>query len=110
MGLEDTSVPTPRMCCPECRYVFNRASEVGLEEKKQPKPEDVSLCINCAAILIYIDNNGSLRSATPAEIEELRNSPEWDKIEKAQTYIRQLSKPSISELRKNIKNDPPHQN
>jgi hypothetical protein len=110
VGYKDTSVPTTRMCCPECRYVFDRASESSMEEKRQPKSEDVSICINCAAILIYIDNNGSLRAATPAEIEELRNSPEWDKIEKAQTYIRQLSKPSISELRKKVKNDPSHQN
>ncbi len=56
--------------CPQCGTKFNQATH--LSKDVQPKPGDMSLCINCGTILKF-KNNLTVRLATLEEMLQLAN-------------------------------------
>jgi hypothetical protein len=72
--------------CPYCGYKVDRASHVG-EEQASPKPGDVSICMLCANVSLYVDDLGNVRKATPEEVKELEANPT---VAKTQLAIRTI--------------------
>lgn len=75
LGLTSTDMaPTP---CFQCGYVLDAATDPA--QTKQPKPGDVSLCMYCGAIGIYLRPplGGALtvRPATGQERDQIRAQP-----------------------------------
>lgn len=60
--------------CPACGHKLSAAS--GVDHDRRPRPGDVSVCIMCAAVLIF-ERRGRLRLATAQEATEcMAESPE----------------------------------
>ncbi|TXH11785.1 MAG: hypothetical protein E6R04_00725 [Spirochaetes bacterium] len=54
--------------CPNCGYTHNRASLVSDAEQEPPKPGDITICLNCAAVLSFDkDTNQVLMSSEDFE-------------------------------------------
>jgi hypothetical protein len=50
------AVKMPLCMCPACGYVINAATpSPGSRRNAVPKPRDITLCLRCAAILMYDD-------------------------------------------------------
>lgn len=62
--------------CPNCQYSLNASGDPATGAV--PKAGDLSVCINCAAILRYEDAALHLRSMTPDEIEALSDEERDD--------------------------------
>jgi hypothetical protein len=54
--------------CPVCRYHVSVTTGLGHDEK--PIPGDVTLCINCASVLVFTDNL-AVREPSLVELESL---------------------------------------
>lgn len=80
----------PDQSCPYCGYQMDAATPIT-DEDARPSPGDISLCLRCMEIGIY-DDKLYVRKATPAEIEEARRSPAWEKIENAQNLARLMNR------------------
>lgn len=66
----------PKRRCPQCSSVCD--ADTGLETTKTPSPGDVSICLYCSGISIFVDNGAyspTLRRATDDELEELLRDP-----------------------------------
>ena len=61
---------TPKDHCPVCHHVLDACSDFE-NNPRGPQPGDVSLCIECATVLVFNDNL-TRREATSAEIGD------WD--------------------------------
>lgn len=53
------------MKCPHCGYEPNSHTQIRSEEQNEPETGDISLCIKCAGIAVFDDDD--LRSPTPDE-------------------------------------------
>ena len=62
-----------RGTCPECGYEIDDATGVDTQDKVRPEPDDLALCIRCAAPAIYVvvGNFLALRAPTPEEMVEI---------------------------------------
>ena len=81
------SFAIPKQQCPYCGYVCDRCSHAFGDAK--PKPGDVSLCFRCMEISFF-DGDMNLRRPLPIELENLRNSPEWEQIEQVRADKRKV--------------------
>lgn len=72
MSTTDIGHDTMPNRCPTCEHVLEAAT--GITTDDAPKPGDVTLCIYCAAILVFTDD---LRVRLPKEEEsnEFANDP-----------------------------------
>lgn len=70
---DDHSIRMPALTCPECGYVTDAATQVDHEEPRIPKGGDVSICIKCAAVSIFIAP-GSLRAPSAGELAEINGN------------------------------------
>ena len=57
--------------CPYCEKLLDGAS--GIDHKRVPKPDDLTVCIYCAQILRF-DAHMMLRKVTPHELNALRRA------------------------------------
>ncbi len=57
----------PVQTCPACEHVLSAASSVYDDER--PRPGDMSICVECRAILVFT-NRMTLRRATVDEARE----------------------------------------
>lgn len=64
------SHPHP-MRCASCGYLCDVVS--GLNTPNEPKPGDVTLCLNCGMVLVL--TLFGARPADPAELEEILSNP-----------------------------------
>lgn len=76
--IEPTITHHAETFCPVCNYKLNASS--NFTSKHKPKRDDLSVCMNCAAILTYEDDALHLRAMTldeigmlePGQLQELR--------------------------------------
>lgn len=82
--LGTTSVP--EQLCPKCGYLMEATTP--LDGGALPKDGDVSICLNCGAILIFTAEL-KMRAATDQEVAEImRDKQTASMIQRAQSYIR----------------------
>lgn len=64
--------------CPNCSHILSAAT--GISGDSQPKELDITVCISCAAILLF-DDKLHLRFPTDDEMENLRvRNPEVGRL------------------------------
>jgi RNase P subunit RPR2 len=56
--------------CPDCKNLLSAATSIESDESTQPRPNDLTICIYCASILIY-NKDFSLRRATESDLDSL---------------------------------------
>lgn len=71
--------------CPKCGHVLNAAAAVGEVGAVSPEPGDASVCIKCAAVLVYAEGL-ALRLMTDEEFAGLSAS-EHDGIEEVRRAV-----------------------
>jgi hypothetical protein len=73
---------------PCCGYITNAADEVitGWDPLTEPRPGDIAICLNCGALLTFLNAEGDKRLAWPGEVARL-NSRERRMLRKSQQYI-----------------------
>lgn len=79
---------TPETICPTCGNVNDAATCV--EGEHSPSPGDVSVCLYCAAILIFTDELET-RLPTEREMIDLQTSQNWPTIQKTIYMIRHIN-------------------
>lgn len=67
---DDRTIEMPQLECPYCHYLSDRATQVDSDELHIPKGGDVSICIKCAAVSIFVAP-GSLRTPAEKELAEI---------------------------------------
>ena len=77
------STRTKETRCCECEAVIDAATSV--EGENVPKKGDVTVCLYCASVMVFADNNGGVRLPNDLEKREIENMP---LIAKAQELIR----------------------
>lgn len=82
------SVRVPKSLCPYCDNKLDAAG--SLDGEHTPQNGDISLCINCAQILMF-DENLQLRKPS---IDEEREALSDENVVKAQKYIKSLDRRS----------------
>jgi hypothetical protein len=82
----------PDSSCPNCHKLLNAASFLG-DEKKIPKPKDLSVCVYCATPLRYKEDL-SLELLPEEEFQELQGS----EIEKLREMIQLIKIKNFSEI------------
>lgn len=76
--------------CPHCNYEMDCATPV--EGSPKPKPVDISICINCAAINVFTDEEGHIRATTDDDIKNFEsNLSEWFKVQRVQRILRAMN-------------------
>lgn len=61
-------VRTPECRCLSCGHKFNSAASAG--KKGYPTPGDLTMCLNCGAVMIFADDL-TVRAMTHQETDEL---------------------------------------
>jgi hypothetical protein len=79
------SVETVKGHCPRCGHEISAASGVTAV---QPKPDDVTICLYCASVLLFTNDLG-VREPTSTEMDELRRGENWPTVQKVQRVINQ---------------------
>jgi hypothetical protein len=59
-----TCYRTPSAACPVCGYLMDACTALDNEKPRSPKPNDISICLECAAVLAFTDDL-KFREATP---------------------------------------------
>lgn len=77
--------------CPHCGHMVNGSLATPEAGDMAPRPDDVSVCINCAGVNIYADAEGKLRKPTHQEMDSLVASDEWPIVQRCQARIRRLT-------------------
>lgn len=78
----------PERTCPHCGYLFDA---IGTADGSagRPKRGDATVCLNCAAILVFT-SPVELRVLTPGENRRvLANAPAWRDARATQARLRQ---------------------
>lgn len=77
--------------CPFCESILDTAAAFSHNDK--PKNDDISICIECAELSIYVIKEGiiSLRKPTEKDIDDIKQSGQWPEIEGTIDFIK--SKP-----------------
>lgn len=70
-----TRIPEHR--CPYCSHQLSAIAE--LKPQGAPNPGDVTVCINCAGLLVLNDNLQA-RRPTMDELGQIANSEDWPEI------------------------------
>ena len=73
------SVHLPGNKCPACDYKLDGASSPG-REGAVPSEGDLSVCINCASLLEFVEVDGALRSRL-LDMEKLFELPDEVRLE-----------------------------
>jgi hypothetical protein len=47
--------PLPISYCPMCGHLLDSATVIGRRGKREPRSGDISLCIECAEVLVYAE-------------------------------------------------------
>lgn len=76
----------PVFACPVCRAPLG-ASDAVTDPTAAPEPEDLTLCADCGAVLVFISTT-TVRVATQAELDDLSADARAD-IGRAQAWIEQ---------------------
>lgn len=84
-----TTTDLPWSLCPECGYRMDAATSM-FDPDARPKPSDVALCLDCAALLVY-EPNLTLRKMTDIEHDEIPEKVQME-IYQARVAIRRLPK------------------
>jgi hypothetical protein len=78
----DETIPehdvTPNRC-PNCEHILEEAT--GITTQDAPKPNDVTLCIYCAAVLVFTEDM-RVRLPTEEESNELASNSELMRMQK----------------------------
>ena len=61
----------PATLCPECGYAFDSAE--SMMGHRRPEPGDLSVCLSCAALLVF---DADLRPSRSATVEDVRGMPQ----------------------------------
>ena len=69
--------------CPYCNY--NEPLSTHMHDEVIPEDGDISICINCCGVSIFIKNCTSLEKITEKDRKLIKN---WDEIELYQTLIK----------------------
>jgi hypothetical protein len=69
--------------CLKCGHGFDRASGIGSEPAREPKPGSISLCIRCGAAAVFTDGPARLRELTADEERDIAADPEIARIRHA---------------------------
>jgi hypothetical protein len=87
--MKDNPGNLPPHANPCCGHVTDASSEVGrMDELQLPDAGDIAICINCGAILLYIDPKQNVtRYARRIEIETLPREAKH-KLSEMQKFIR----------------------
>ena len=77
--------------CPHCESLLDAAA--GATPNDKPKNNDITVCVECAGICVYVilEGNVSLRKITDQEIDELKQEGMWFQIEDMVDFVK--SKP-----------------
>lgn len=83
--MRDNSVAMIPCQCPTCGRTLDRAEQLQENEKIRPSPGDLTVCIGCAATLVFTNSAGDLRLATTADFDAIDAEALWElaKIEMA---------------------------
>lgn len=81
--LTSKTTPCP---CPNCGYLLDAATAAS-DPTARPCIGDVTVCINCACLLIFSDNNGVVRSPTHFEVDAIKKSSAWSVVRSLQQSI-----------------------
>jgi len=60
--------------CPHCGYELDAATACDFEEAGQPGPGDMSICIECGEVCVFVDDI-NLRKPTDSELVEIAGTP-----------------------------------
>jgi hypothetical protein len=85
---DDVGVVIPESRCPECAHRFDRASDSEFSGSA-PTPGDITLCIECAAILQY-DDAMQPQTFTALETLEPDHLSEVLKVRRAIVMLRKV--------------------
>jgi hypothetical protein len=67
----------PECCCPYCGHKFDRVS--GITEERQPRPGDLTLCIQCSLVMAFADDL-RVRALNAEELEYLLTEPGFKEV------------------------------
>ena len=73
--------------CPSCGVSQNMTASVE-KNGRPPRADDISICSECAALSIFIDDLGRMRKPTWVDIERFKQAGIWAKICDAQRKSR----------------------
>ena len=73
--------------CPECGYEIDDASGVGEAKDRQPEPENLSVCIRCAGLSIYIENEDGTLGLRALTAEEKAEADQDEEVTKARSIV-----------------------
>lgn len=76
---------TPVNLCPSCGHTIDALGRPDGGDIL-PRPDDVTLCINCAAVLI-INHDLTVRSPTPGELDDMKTDMDLRKLQETIQYI-----------------------
>lgn len=82
--------------CPFCGHVVNSASPADVEEAAPPEKGDFSVCLYCAEVSVFADDAGTLRKATPEDLEGLDEKTHNELINAALFIHRRIAFRSLS--------------
>jgi len=71
-----------------CGYVTNAADSLPNFETVDPNKGDLGICLNCGALLVYIDGKRNITQLAGRQDIELLNSAQRKYIGRAQRYVR----------------------
>lgn len=77
----------PEVLCPWCRAVNDDATDVE-RSKAVPEAGDITVCLYCGGLGVFIDGTHGKRRPTPAELYELSADP---RVQWAVLATRQLA-------------------
>lgn len=77
--------------CPNCDEVVNGAT--GVDHENQPKPEDISICFNCAAVNQF-DSDMKLKPIKEGLLETIKEirPADYDLIMEVVSRIKRVKK------------------
>lgn len=78
--------------CPSCGYLIDNATHVG-NEQAVTRDGDLSICIQCAVVLMFSENSTVLLAVTDEAIDEIaRDDPEaFRELRRIQLAVRKLN-------------------
>lgn len=76
-----TTTRTPKNSCPSCGKTIDALSRLK-DDDIRPKPGDVTVCLDCAAVLV-VNHDLTVRSPTPGELDDMATDQELLKVREA---------------------------
>jgi hypothetical protein len=85
---KDLIYRTDKQLCPYCGYLFDA---VGKPTARMPRPGDMSLCLNCANLMVFLTQT-TFRKPTEEELLAVSREPVWSDVRYEQEKLRWLIK------------------